>query len=435
MRKLRSVVKKGNKKTIRICAAEAHAGLFCEADGRPIDPQELLLRKLLPSAVRAFFDELGAEVRMLCGDRYTHGTGAARWGSDEGSVYLGGHKVAIERPRVRDVEKNREVVLSSYERYRDPSVFEEKVFQDGLRHVSQRDYERGVEKIGGSFGFKKSTVSAAWKKATKKQLEQLMTRDLTEMKIVAVFIDGKRFRKEGVVIALGVSECGKKQVLGFYQANTESGSSCLGLLNDMEKRGLPRSGILFVVDGGSGLNKALEEKYSVHDPKKRLAVRVRCHVHKWANIEDALGKDSPATEEASTHYWSMRKAQDLTEASAHARALETVLRKANLSALASFQEAKPDLLVIHELGLSALLKRALSTTNAAESLNSMLEEDTRRVKRWRDSEHFQRWLATAALKNEKRMYRIRGHAGLPALAIKLRRFCSHSQLDQMQKAA
>ena len=57
-------------------------------------------------------------------------------------------------------------------------------------------------------------------------------------------------------------------VSGFYQASTKSGASCLGVLNDLEERGLPRSGILFVVDGGSGLNKALEERYAVHDPKK-----------------------------------------------------------------------------------------------------------------------------------------------------------------------
>lgn len=126
-----------------------------------------------------------------------------------------------------------------------------------------------------------------------------MSRDLTAMKIVAVYIDGKRFYSQGVVIAMGVGEEGKKHVLGFYQANTESGASCFRLLNDLERRGLPSRGLLFVVDGGSGLNKALDEKYSTHDSKKRLAVRARCHVHKWKNIADALGKDSPATEEAS----------------------------------------------------------------------------------------------------------------------------------------
>lgn len=85
------------------------------------------------------------------------------------------------------------------------------------------------------------------------------------------------------MIALGVSERGKKRVLGFHQANMESGASCLGLLKDLQKRGLPQSGILFVVDGGSGLNKALEEKYSVHDPEKRLAVRARYPARLYRN--------------------------------------------------------------------------------------------------------------------------------------------------------
>lgn len=55
MRKLRSVSSKSNCKRVRISPVQAAAGVFSEADGSPIDPQELLLRKLLPTAVKAFF--------------------------------------------------------------------------------------------------------------------------------------------------------------------------------------------------------------------------------------------------------------------------------------------------------------------------------------------------------------------------------------------
>lgn len=75
---------------------------------------------------------------------------------------------------------------------------------------------------------------------------------------------------------------------------------------------------------------------------------------------------------------------------------------------------------IHELKLSRSLKRFFSTTNASESLNSLVEEDMRRVKKWKSSEHFQRWLATYLLASEKRMRRPRGHAGIPALWVQLR---------------
>jgi hypothetical protein len=109
--------------------------------------------------------------------------------------------------------------------------------------------------------------------------------------------------------------------------------------------------------------------------------------------------------------------------------LESVLRGLNLSALESYREAKDDLLAIHELKLSRSLKRFFSTTNPIESLNSIIEEDMRRVKRWRSSEHFQRWLATYCLNSERRMNRVHGHIGIPALWILLRTFTETKEID------
>lgn len=270
---------------------------------------------------------------------------------------------------------------------------------------------------------------------TIRELSELQNRDLKPFKVQAVFIDGKGFGSLGVVVALGVSDSGKKHTLGIYQANTENAASCLALLNNLERRGLPHRGVLFIVDGGSGLNSALEQKYAIHDEAKRSAVRIRCYCHKWRNLEDILGKDSPAAVEAATLFWAMRDAKDAIEAKAYAASLERVLKKANLSALRSFQEAKPDLLVIHSLGLSAQLRRLFSTTNPIESLNSLLEEDLRRVKRWRDSEHFQRWLATAALANEKRMHKVKGFRGLATLAASISKLCAKGRIDSNRLAA
>lgn len=436
MRKLRVIKGKSNRKAlVRIDRQEAERDEFRWPDGSPIDSEHMLISLLLPSAVKEFYRKLEAEVSELCGGRYDRTGENTRWGEQNGSIYLGGQKVAVKRQRVRDAEEGKELGLKTYEKFQDPRIFEEQVFREGLRHVSQRDYAKGLPKIGSSFGFSRSTVSKHWVRATEKQLEALSTRSLKELGIVAVLIDGKRFRSLGVVVALGVSSIGRKTVLGIYQANTENAAACLALLSDLEKRGLPRSGIMFVVDGGSGLNSALEQKYAVHDTTKRSAVRVRCHFHKWGNIEDALGKDSPAAVEAASLFWAMRDAKDGVEARAHATSLKRVLKKANLSALHSFEEAEPDLLILHELGLSAQLKRFFSTTNPIESLNSLLEEDLRRVKRWRDSAHFQRWLASAALSNEKRMHRVRGYAGIPALQREINKRCVAIRIDSKKMAA
>lgn len=418
-------VKKINRRPLKHAKkSDILANNFENLEG-PIETQHLLISTLLPPAVKAFIAECENEVEKLCGDRYLHGKTNHRWGSQNGSIVLGNQQVALEVPRVRGKD-GKEIRLQTYEDFQDPRLFNQAVFAEGIKKVSQRDYQKGVQKLANSFGFTKSSVSRKWIKATAKKIEELQTRSLKEMDIRSVFIDGKRFLKHGAIVALGVASDGMKFVLGIYQADTENSKSCIDLLNDLQSRGLPESGLLFIVDGGSGLNKALEEKYLVHDKKRRRAIRIRCFVHKWRNIEKALGDNS---HKATGLFWALRDAKDLTEAKVVCDRLESVLRDLNLSALESFREAKEDLLIIHELKLTRSLKTFFSTTNPIESLNSLIEEDMRRVKHWKDSEHFQRWLATYCLASEKKMRKIRGYRDLPGLWILLRKLTEQNHVD------
>lgn len=420
MSELHVVRPRGKRKILKpISHAQIREKVIEGKDGQMIDSQHMLISMLLPASVKAFLEEVEYEVDTLCGGRHSREAGASRWGTQPGSITLGNQRVSIARPRVRD--GGREVPLETYTRFQDPSIFDQTVFDQGLKHVSQRDYEKGLPQIAASFGMSKSSISRSWVKSTKKQVEKLLNRDLRTLDIVAVFIDGKRFSKLGVIVALGIGSDGKKHVIGIYQSSTENSAACIELLNDLERRGLPEKDLLFVVDGGSGLNKALNTKYQIDDEVNRRAVRVRCYVHKWRNIEDVL--DEKAKQEAAPLYWALRDARDLTVAKSCSDALEACLKRYNTSALTSYLEAKDDLLAIHRLAIGAQLKKFFSTTNPIESLNSLLEEDTRRVKSWKNSEHFQRWLATACLHNEKRMRKIRGFRALPALKIRLQELC------------
>jgi transposase-like protein len=429
MTKLLKVAGKSNRNPVKHARkTEILEDKFENMQG-PIDTQHLLISTLLPPAVKMFIQELEKEVDQLCGQRYRHSEEQnSRWGSQKGSIVLGNQYIAIEKPRVRSSVSGKEVKLKVYEEFQDPKLFEQQVFAEGLKKVSQRDYEKGLSTIANSFGFKKSSVSRKWINATAKKLDELQSRSLTELDIRTVFIDGKRFHKNGVIIALGISANGRKYVLGIYQASNENHQSCLNLLNDLEKRGLSSSGLLFVVDGGSGLNKALELKYDVHDKKERRAVRIRCHIHKWWNLEKILGDNA---HKAKGLFWALRDADGMTEAKSISDRLESVLRDTNISALKSYLEAKPDLLAIHEFKLSKNLKRLLSTTNPIESLNSLIEEDMRRVKNWKDSSHFQRWLATYCLNSEKKMRRVKGHNALPALWIELKNKLEQKDVDSV----
>ncbi len=424
-------VKKINRKKLQHARREDILNeKFFGLDG-PIDTQHLLISTLLPPAVKMFIRDCEREVEQLCGERFKHGKQNVRWGDQKGSIVLANQQIAVPKLRVRS-KSGEEVPLKTYEQFQDPRLFNQAVFTEGLKRVSQRDYEKGVTKIASSFGFKKSSISRRWIKATANKLAELQNRSLEEMDIRAVYIDGKRFRKHGVIVALGVAADGRKYVLGIYQADTESHGSCLELLNDLERRGLPASGLLFIVDGGSGLNKALNLKYACNDRRRRRAIRLRCHVHKWRNIEDALGDSA---HKAQALFWALRDAKDIAEARVISDRLESVLRELNLSALESYREAKEDLLAIHELKMSKQLKRVFSTTNPIESLNSLIEEDMRRVKKWQNSEHFQRWLATYCLHSEKKMRRVRGYKALPGLWVLLRTMCEgDKQIDFAEEA-
>lgn len=147
-----------------------------------------------------------------------------------------------------------------------------------------------------------------------------------------------------------------KHILGIYECTSENSESCKSLLNDLENRGLKSENLLFVVDGGSGLNKALREKYDTDKPESVRAVKVRCYVHKWENLKSALTSEQEG--EAKSLYWAIRDAKDLAQGKLCADQLKAYLKRVNGSALNSFVEAEDELLNIHRLKLGTNLKNS-----------------------------------------------------------------------------
>jgi transposase-like protein len=58
----------------------------------------------------------------------------------------------------------------------------------------------------------------------------LEERPLDQEEWVALFLDGKRFAEAELVIAVGVTVTGQKQVLGLVQTATENRKSCAAFL-------------------------------------------------------------------------------------------------------------------------------------------------------------------------------------------------------------
>ena len=119
--------------------------------------------------------------------------------------------------------------------------------------------------------------------------ERWRLRDLSDRRYVYVWADGIYLRgrledeKQCVLVVIGATPEGKKELLGFQTGFRESAQSWRELLVDLRGRGLEVSPELATGDGALGFWKALEEEF----PKTR---RQRCRVHKTHNVLNKLPK-------------------------------------------------------------------------------------------------------------------------------------------------
>jgi putative transposase len=390
-----------------------------------------VIQALIPLGLEAVADVLQQEVEQLAGVRYTHKgseQSARRWGSQKGSVYLMDQKLPIDVPRVRDVEAGMEVPLAAYRALQKPRGMDERLFLKVLKGISCRNYRACAESVPEAFGISASSVSRRFIKATARKLKQFQERPLDDYDFVALFIDGKSFSDEEIVIALGVTMDGQKIPLGFVETATENERICRQLIQDLISRGLRYDqGLLVVLDGSKGLRSAVTKALKGY-------VRVhRCQWHKRENVVSYLPeRERPRIRRK------LQKAYDCDtyeEAKAALESLKPELKLMNQSAVSSLEEGLEETLTLHRLGMLPFLKRSFRTTNCIEALNSMTGDLTRKVKRWNNSPQRHRWVAAALLDIEPRLQRVSGHKHLPLLRQALKNDLNlHNDQDAQQRA-
>jgi putative transposase len=201
-----------------------------------IDVQVALIQALIPLGLAAVNDLLQQEVAQLAGARYARKDAketCRRWGEQPGSVYLADQKLPLRVPRVRDVAKGQEIRLASYQALQQPRGMDEGLLLRLLRGLSSRDYEACAEALPSAFGLSKSSVSRRYVRATAAKLAQFQSRSLKELDLVSLFIDGKSFAEEEMIIALGVTLDGRKIPLDFIQAASENKRVCRQLIQQL----------------------------------------------------------------------------------------------------------------------------------------------------------------------------------------------------------
>jgi transposase-like protein len=373
-----------------------------------------LLTEVLRACVReAFWGVMAEEVDALCGPRYAPDPESCnhRAGSETGTVYLGGEKEKIRRPRVRHESKG-EVHLESYK----AASSQQTLFKEIVGLVAEGMSQRGLERsTKGSIS--KSSVSRMWEEKSREQLSLLRERPLNESDWLAVMIDGVFVGGENcVVIALGIDSTGRKQVLDFEPGTSESAETVMRLLNRLQKRGVScqeERRLLVVRDGSEAIKSAVRKVW----PE---AVQQTCLVHLERNIADRLRRRDQS--ECQRHFRCLRQAEGYEAGKEAFEDLREFLAERNAAAALALSDRREETLAVHCLELPATLNVTLLSTNVIENVIRNWREQTGNVKRWNvKGDMLSRWAASGLLWAESGFRRIRHHEDLPKLREALRR--------------
>src|SRR5438067_9577516 len=343
---------------------------------------------------------------------------AVRHGHEDGEVTLGGRRVEVRRPRARTADGEAEVQLQTYEHFADRDPISRVVLERMLAGVSTRRYRRTQEPVGEEVETKarstsKSAVSRTFVERTRLALGELMSRQLADLRLAVMMIDGIELKERMMIVALGITTEGVKIPLGLWEGSTENAPVATALLSDLVERGLdPEQGMLFVIDGSKALRKAVRSVFG------EVPVQ-RCLWHKERNVMQHLPeRDRPPIKARMRRAW---RDTDYPRALEQLQRLADELEHTHPGAAGSLREGMDETLTVIRLGIRGKLRRTLESTNPCESMIDTVRTTQRNVKHWSSGEMGLRWTAAGMLEAEKQFRKVIGYTQLPQLAVAIER--------------
>src|SRR4051794_26154857 len=361
---------------------------------------------------------MALEVDAVVGAKGKHNAGrvAVRHGHERGSMTLGGRRVQVRRPRVRGADEGRELPVATYAFFADRDPLTRAVMDRMLAGVSTRRFADVGEPVGSDVEAASSSTSKSemFIERTRTALGELMSRRLDDVRLAVMMLDGLEIAERTHVVALGITTDGVKIPLGLWEGSTENATLARTLLADLVDRGLdPDQAILFVIDGGKALRRAIQDVFGEH------ALVHRCHRHKERNVTDLLPERDRDQVRSR-----MRAAWSLTDAELAEQRLELLASELDQTwpdAAGSLREGMADTLTLTRLGIDGQLAKTLCSTNPCESMIEIVRNTQRNVKRWQDGDMRKRWTAAGMLVAEQQFRRIIGYKDLAKLVIAIER--------------
>ncbi len=293
-----------------------------------------------------------------------------RNGYEPAAISSGEGKIQVELPQTRETEFSfRSVILELWQRRSEnlekliPALY--------IKGLSTRDIERALGENLGIDNVSRSVVSKLSKKVYS-DFDQWRKRDLSGYKLLYLFLDSHYLalrqgtdKKEGVLVAWGVTEEGKKVLLHIDRGERESYDCWKTFAEEMKLRGLNEP-LLVIRDGNSGLKKMARECFP-------YSFGQRCQVHKMRNILAKLPKDIHAKMKRLIH--EAFYAQDYQKGLRIAKDIIARFSDQFPSAMECLAEGLEDTLCV--LKFPATHRKSIRSTNLLERL---LGESKRRTK-------------------------------------------------------
>ncbi len=219
-------------------------------------------------------------------------------------VQTGIGAVKVQVPRVRDRAGSNKIrfqssILPQY--IRRTKCLEALIPWLYLKGISTGNFQEALSALLGpdAPNLSADTISRLTK-TWADELEAWQSRDLSARHYVYLWADGIYFQartepdNQCMLVIIGATPEGKKELVGFTDGYRESTQSWRELLLDLKARGLAKMPSLAVGDGGMGFWAAMREVFPT-------TAQQRCWVHKTANVLNELPKSVQAKAKTDLH--------------------------------------------------------------------------------------------------------------------------------------
>jgi putative transposase len=248
------------------------------------------------------------------------------------------------------------------------------------------------------------------RKSWQEELQQWRGRNLSARRYVYIWADGIYFQarmedqSQCMLVIIGATPEGKKELVGFISGYRESAQSWTELLIDLKARGLADPPLLAIGDGALGFWSALGKVF----PTTR---QQRCWVHKTANILNDMPKAMQAKVKVDLH--NIWMAESRLEAEKALSVFREKYQAKYPKAAERLTKDEDELLAFYDFPAEHWVH--IRTTNPIESTFATVRHRTKRSKGCLSMATMELMVFKMIKEAEKTWLRLRGKNQLPKL--------------------